>query len=170
MPPRRSGNTLKSAQTVPGNQCSRPLKRVFADPLVLLVFVGVGGVYAKMVQDGPQAPASRLHSSLEFSASHTFGSFPPVFPASISEIFGVTHSNLSSFFSAASSLSLSRSHNQAVSSKQQAASSSRTIPHPDATLQHSSVSAHKAANSPLQAHRHSRSTVGGVRRRWPPSG
>jgi hypothetical protein len=137
MPPRRSGNTLKSAQTVPGNQCSRPLKRVFADPLVLLVFVGVGGVYAKMVQDGPQAPASRLHSSLEFSASHTFGSFPPVFPASISEIFGVTHSNLSSFFSAASSLSLSRSHNQAASSKQQAAHAPYPIlTQPCSTLQY----------------------------------
>ena len=43
-------------------------------------------------------------------------------------------------------------------------------PSPDATMQHSSAPAHKAANSPLQAHRHSRSTVGGVRRRWPPSG
>jgi hypothetical protein len=57
MPPRRSGNTLKSAQTVPGNQCSRPSKRVFTDPLVLLVFVGVGG--DGLCQDG-QGPLFRL--------------------------------------------------------------------------------------------------------------
>jgi hypothetical protein len=53
MPPRRSGNTLKSAQTVPSNQCSRQLKRVFTYPLVLLVFIGVGGVCGALGQEGP---------------------------------------------------------------------------------------------------------------------
>lgn len=64
MPPRRSGNILKSAQTVPGNQCSRPSKRVFTDPLVLLVFVGVGGVYAKMVRKVPVPEVRKLNSEM----------------------------------------------------------------------------------------------------------
>ena len=33
----------KSVADVPGNQCLKALKRVFADPLVLLSFVGMAG-------------------------------------------------------------------------------------------------------------------------------
>ncbi len=177
MPPRRSGNTLKSAQTVPGNQCSRPLKRVFADPLVLLVFVGVGGVYAKMVtgQEGPYPAAPGVHLGPPlvkalFAASQSRRALPNESSAPISEIFGVTHSNFS-FFPTASSLLLSSRSAEVIISR---AAGSRHLIHntlhfltqPCSTLQHPPT---RPPNSPLQVHRHSRSTVG-VRWRWSPSG
>ena len=40
----------KSVAGVPGDQCLKVLKRVFADPLVLLGFAGVGKDYAKIVR------------------------------------------------------------------------------------------------------------------------
>jgi hypothetical protein len=89
MPPRRSGHTLKSAQTVPGNQCSRPLKRVFADPLVLLAFAGVGRLYSKVLG---------WAEWLGFVDSVLVGigfPDPSVVCDSINVIFGVTHSNFS---------------------------------------------------------------------------
>ena len=88
MPPGRSGNTLKSAQAVPGNQCSRPLKRVFADPLVLLNFAAVGGVNGTLGYEGPFVPPGPV-VSLNVSGLL----LPCVSGVSISIIFGVTHSN-----------------------------------------------------------------------------
>jgi hypothetical protein len=90
------------------------------------------------------------------------------FPADLYVIFyGVTHSPTSLLFFSASLSVWSKSAEVIISGKQQAAGPQ--YPHltqPCSTLQHPPT---RPPNSPLQAHRYSRSTVG-VRRRWSPSG
>ena len=62
-------------------------KRVFADPLVSLVFGEMAGL-GKIGQEGPNKGLGKLSAPI-------FPLLPSVSPASISEIFGVTHSNFS---------------------------------------------------------------------------
>lgn len=57
----------KSAAFVPGNQCLKALKRVFADPLVLLVFVGLGRVYGIMVRKDQQGK-DIFYTPIKFSS------------------------------------------------------------------------------------------------------
>ena len=64
MPPRRSGNTLKSAQTVPGNQCSRPLKGSLQTGWCYWFLLEWAGL-CQDDQEGPNARAPALHLGLD---------------------------------------------------------------------------------------------------------
>ena len=110
-----------------------------------------------LCQDGQEGPVP-----YSFRSSGESALLPSVSSAPININLGVTQSNFV-FFLAASSSSLWTNSAEVIK-----VFARRIIRSPDAncnsTLQHPSS---QAANSPLQAHRHSRSTVGGVRRRWP---
>jgi len=78
------------------------IKKGLADPLMLLVFVGVGGIYAKMVKKVRMSWQLDLDLSTTrlfvlLASQHTHGDPILIQYSPQSEIFGVTHSNLSSF-------------------------------------------------------------------------
>jgi hypothetical protein len=78
MPPIRRGSTLQSVAGVPLNQCLKPLKRVFADPLVLLGSAGMAGFEVKLGRKLPRCPVSRPADQEAIRRGRSF--YPPYPP------------------------------------------------------------------------------------------